>query len=68
MEQAVKHAEVVAKKYMESKAGHTLTNLIECIRLARRDALSDLVAWCHQHPDAPGVIRFIHNAITEGNL
>ncbi len=66
----IKRCSTVAEEYMNRRDGHTLANLTSCIRLDRRDLLSDIIAWCHQHPDAPAqsVIWMVHEKLKWGEL
>lgn len=66
----MRRAEYVASDFFSRSDGQGEKNLTECIRLARRDCLTDILAWCHHHPDAPAqaVIRFIHAVLSEGQL
>lgn len=66
----MKRAEVFATEFFLLKDGQSQVNLISCIRRARRDCLTTVLAWCHKHPDAPAqcLIKFIHEDIHDGNL
>ncbi len=66
----MKHAEYVADEWMRRLDGQGRAQIIQLIRSCRRDLLTDLIAWCYRHPDAPAqaLLPTINTMMNEGDL